>query len=350
MIERLLKKYWLGFSTTKEKESLLKLLEHESEVAEHLKEDSTVSLSPEKAEETLKNIHIYINKNKVVERKSYSPRFLLKISAAVIILLFMAIGVTKFYTTNTQSNFSESDLMTVHNYDNTHSKNIKLSDNSTIILYSGSKISYHKNYNKKNRTIYLSGKAKFNVAKNKNLPFIVNTKLFSTTALGTIFIVNEHYAKNQSSVELLEGKVVIKPLKVNSKTFKPIYLTPKQSFTLDTLTYITDVRKEKIEKVSKVKLPEQEQLIAKTTTQKETLKEDNTTEEAIVFDKTPLNEVFKKLATLYNVEILYKDSSAGLTFTGHLDGNIDIDQHLKIICQLNELKLTQQQKQFIISK
>lgn len=350
MIEKLLKKYWLGFSTTKEKESLLNLLEQEPQITENLKTDSKVSLSPEEAEETLKKIHIHINKNKIVERKKYSPLFLLKVSAAIIILFFMAIGVTKFYTTNTQYNFSESDLMTIYNYDKAHSKNIKLSDNSTIILYSGSKVSYHKNYNKKNRTIYLSGKAKFNVAKNKNLPFIVNTNLFSTTALGTIFIVNEYSAKNQSSVELLEGKVVIKPLKVNNKTFKPIYLTPKQSFILDTLTYITDVRKEKIEKVSKMKLPEQEKVIAKTTIQKEILKENNITKDAIVFDKTSLDEVFKKLATIYNVEILYKDSSAGLTFTGHLDGNIDIDQHLKIICQLNELKLKQQQKQFIISK
>lgn len=356
MIKKLLNKYWSGSSSVQEKKSLLDLLSKKSALENELELDSKVSISSEKSKETLRKLHLFINGENSIKKNIFSIHNFIKISAAVIILLITVIGISNYYssTTHSENNLISDNLITVRNSDLHKSMSLKLSDKSTIILYPNSKISYLKNYNVENRTIKLSGKAKFIVAKNKALPFVVSTNQFSTTALGTVFIVDEQFSKNQSKVELLEGKVVVKALSKDHHTFNPVYLLPNQSITIDTVNYTTLVKssyKMKTDKQQKESI-EKTELVA----EQEPIKNNIETKPVadshlLVFDKTPLNEVFKKLAKRYGVEINYSNTtSKELTFTGEINGNVEIIQHLRIICQLNELKLTEQQKQFTITK
>lgn len=352
MIKRLLNKYWSGNSSNLDKKSLLGYLNENTFLENELKTDDSISLSQETSKATLKKIHTAINKEKSVKGKIFSINSFLKASAAAIIILVSVIGIREFNKPN-ELNLAVNDLTTINNNYKGQAMSINMPDNSTVILYTGSKISYHKDYNKKNRTIYLSGKAKFSVTKNKEIPFIVNTHSFSTTALGTVFIVDENFAKNKSNVELLEGKVVVQPLEKHANTFAPVYLLPNQNITIDTVNFKTIVKNtSKTEKINQIKHTKEEVLTLETKKDIEVVKtKTSSVPEVMVFDKTPLSEVFKKLSVLYGVDINYINStSKELTFTGELNGEIDIYEHLKIICQLNELKLIQQQKQFIISK
>jgi ferric-dicitrate binding protein FerR (iron transport regulator) len=84
-----------------------------------------------------------------------------------------------------------------------------LPDGSEVILNSNSSISFENNLGGKERRIQLTGEAFFNVAKDATRPFIVSSNDFSTTALGTAFMVDARHANKNYRVSLLEGKVKI---------------------------------------------------------------------------------------------------------------------------------------------
>src|SRR5690606_5427721 len=69
---------------------------------------------------------------------------------------------------------------------------ITAADGSSISLYPQSEIKFPEHFHKKiSRDFFLKGKAKFHVAKDKNKPFHVHPTGMTTTALGTVFIVDE---------------------------------------------------------------------------------------------------------------------------------------------------------------
>lgn len=101
------------------------------------------------------------------------------------------------------------------------------SDGSTITLYPHSEIRYAEDFAPlAERILHLKGRARFDVAKDKSKPFRVVSKGIVTTALGTIFIVDEFKA-SETRVQLLKGSIqVASQRKVDAgtvtKTFKPM--------------------------------------------------------------------------------------------------------------------------------
>lgn len=100
-------------------------------------------------------------------------------------------------------------------------KEIVLPDGSKVSLRPASTIAYHKNYSKI-RNVELQGEALFQVTKDKQHPFTVETKNSKVTVLGTIFSVrafpNETYTKallKEGSVKFADNNekvsVVLKP-------------------------------------------------------------------------------------------------------------------------------------------
>jgi transmembrane sensor len=67
-----------------------------------------------------------------------------------------------------------------------------LPDGSHVWINAGSSIKYDNNYNKTSRTLLLEGEAYFKVAKNKDIPFIVNTADIDIVAVGTEFNVKAY--------------------------------------------------------------------------------------------------------------------------------------------------------------
>ncbi|WP_298486017.1 FecR family protein [uncultured Maribacter sp.] len=86
---------------------------------------------------------------------------------------------------------------------------LTLSDGTTVHLNAGSTMKYPINFIKGNqREIYLKGEAYFEVAKDEDHPFIVNTNDIGVRVLGTHFNVNS-YENTDSYTVLAEGSVVV---------------------------------------------------------------------------------------------------------------------------------------------
>ncbi|QNR85931.1 FecR domain-containing protein [Pedobacter riviphilus] len=101
-------------------------------------------------------------------------------------------------------------------------------DGSIITLSPGAAISYPENFGS-NRKIFLkTGKAAFEIAKDKVHPFTVWAKNIATTALGTKFTVAE--LKSGVDVKLYEGKVVVDAFDQKSKK-RSDFLKPGQRYT-----------------------------------------------------------------------------------------------------------------------
>lgn len=84
---------------------------------------------------------------------------------------------------------------------------VTLPDGSRVMINSASTISYTSDYNVKERNVFLSGEAYFDVASNADIPFVVHADKVSVTALGTEFNVKA-YAEDPCVVTtLVEGSV-----------------------------------------------------------------------------------------------------------------------------------------------
>ncbi len=119
-------------------------------------------------------------------------------SAAVVAVVLVVVGTFLLRP-------AQDKVLTAH-------KEQKISimpDKSTITLQPNASLTYAKNFGKENRNVSLAGNAKFEVARNEDLPFTVQTSSAEITVLGTVF--NVENSGNQTNLEVLSGKVRFEP-------------------------------------------------------------------------------------------------------------------------------------------
>ena len=85
-----------------------------------------------------------------------------------------------------------------------------LADGTTVWLNAGSSLQYTGNFNLKNREVYLSGEAYFEVTRQSDgTPFTVKTDAYSIVVKGTKFNVTTYPEDQESKTTLLEGTINI---------------------------------------------------------------------------------------------------------------------------------------------
>jgi len=95
---------------------------------------------------------------------------------------------------------------------------VRLVDGTNVYLNSGSVLKFPSNFNNKlQRVVSLEGEAYFEVAKDENIPFIVNTKEIDTKVFGTKFNVSTYANINVTEVVLVEGSVGVQENIENGK-------------------------------------------------------------------------------------------------------------------------------------
>ena len=99
---------------------------------------------------------------------------------------------------------------------------IFLSDSSKIVLDENAHLKYPDKFEGNERTVFLNGRAYFEIAPNKKLPFVINTSNTKILVLGTKFLVDAVNPK-QEWVVVDEGRVAYSP--VNSSQEKTVFLT-----------------------------------------------------------------------------------------------------------------------------
>ena len=86
---------------------------------------------------------------------------------------------------------------------------LTLSDGTKVWLNAGTSLRFpqHLNTAAKNRIVYLSGEAFFDVTKDENRPFIVNAENIDIKVLGTQFNVSAYKSDEEIATTLVEGSV-----------------------------------------------------------------------------------------------------------------------------------------------
>ena len=135
---------------------------------------------------------VELHKKKAASKK-FQIRKLMRYAALIAILI--ATSITSFFVF-----IGDSNLILVKNNTNID-KVLNLEDGTKILLAQNGTISYPKNFSEHSRTIKLTGKAFFDVAKDKSRPFIITTSLTKTKVLGTSFRISENSSKTSITVE-----------------------------------------------------------------------------------------------------------------------------------------------------
>jgi ferric-dicitrate binding protein FerR (iron transport regulator) len=123
---------------------------------------------------------------------------------------------------------------------------VTLDDGTKVWLNAGTQLRYPKNYGQKQRNVTLTGEAYFEVAKNPEIPFIVNANGIHITALGTAFNVKAYAEDGQVETTLTEGTVRLEAADAKI-AMKPIILHPNQKVVVRTDDAIPEKSVEKEE-------------------------------------------------------------------------------------------------------
>ena len=165
-----------------------------------------------------------------------------------------------------------------------------LPDGTKVWLNAGSRISYSQGFCLVNRLVSIVGEGYFEVARNEQLPFSVESENVRVKVLGTKFDFRDYPTDAEATVSLSEGSVAMKSLKypANDQVLKP-----GQRATVDKTT--GKIRVEEYEVVNSTQW----------------------TNGMLIFDGEPLQEIVKTLERSYNVKVqIANDQLLTLRFYG----------------------------------
>ena len=185
---------------------------------------------------------------------------------------------------------------------------ITLSDGTRVYLNSQTILRFPETFaNSDQRKVFLSGEAYFEVAKNATKPFIVHCKDYNVKVLGTSFNVNDYEDESDSKTTLASGKVEI------DMNGRQTVLKPGQQAVI---------------KAGRVDVKEVDVEVY-TTWMHENFR----------FQSETVEEIMKKLARWYNIDVVYLGESVkDYHFTGYLPRYADISKVLDLLSLTTKIK------------
>jgi len=199
---------------------------------------------------------------------------------------------------------------------------LKLSDGTHVYLNSASELRYPVRFDEKERKVYLSGEAYFEVTKDSNRPFYVVMEELQIRVYGTEFNVNTHRWGKVHTV-LVDGKVGIKKRGMTGEiTMKPGELA---SFDREAGTFEVkevDVRQYVVWK-----------------------------DGYFTFENESLEQILNTLSLWYDVDVFFQTETAKqLVFTGYMKRYDDISEILDAITDVVGVNFAINGKTIVVSK
>lgn len=211
---------------------------------------------------------------------------------------------------------------------------VTLPDGSTIWLNAGSNLKYSDRFGKKDRQVYLTGEAYFDVKKDRSKIFVVNTSELKIKAYGTTFNVKSYPEEGTIEATLIEGSIGVTRTAFKNKKTDEVMLEPNQRVVY----YRKTNRATETEVEPEAEIPASEPTRAKE--QKLTYliskgiepKEFTSWKDGILFiTSETLGELAVKLERKYDVKIHFKNQELKqLKFTGSLE-NETVEQVMEAI-------------------
>lgn len=103
---------------------------------------------------------------------------------------------------------------------------VRLPDGTQVCLNANSSLEYPDRFSDKQREVRINGEAYFEVVRNEEKPFVVNTSRSKVRVLGTKFYIEDYADSDVSRTSLMEGSVEV------AAGNKTVRLTPNQEATL----------------------------------------------------------------------------------------------------------------------
>ena len=215
-------------------------------------------------------------------------------AAAAVVLLCLSVWTAYLY-------MQPAAIQTISTLAETRS--VRLPDGSSVTLNHYSSLSYPEKFQSDKREVELNGEAYFEVAKNKKIPFFVNTEINRVKVVGTHFNVCAYKGSNEFETTLIEGIVDIYPIGSDQVITR---LTKDEFFGSYNGKY------------KKTTLPSYEYLRWK--------------EGLYCFDDAPFNSLLNKLEKYYNVNISVRNLNIlNYRCTGKFKEQDGIEHILKVI-------------------
>lgn len=141
--------------------------------------------------------------------------------AAVIVIVVATVVITKWVSPDPVQVVSPK--MTEFYVPYGECRQVDLPDGSSVWVNAGSLLVYPAEFTADSRIVYLTGEARFEVAKDPDKPFIVSTNYLDIRALGTVFSVEAYPGGQTTSATLEEGSVRVdtKQGEIVSSILKP---------------------------------------------------------------------------------------------------------------------------------
>lgn len=338
---------WKGLLSQKEIEDLLADLEMQgSDLQRELEESFSDDKQLEKANLLSDSDYVAIlhQIHAKIDVQEYKPRrfFRTWAAAAAVVLVLGVAGMIFIYhtpqaqnTTFAQVNTQPTDTITLRNT-TAHDRAALLKDGSVVTLSAGAQLAYARNYAEHDRVLHLQGKATFEVAHDTARPFVVWTDKYSTTALGTVFMIDAT-SKQQIDIALLSGKIVVKKAAHTARAMKDQYLVAGDKLSIDR-------QSERF-----VFIPANP--ITPAYTPATEIPESKPVKQTLAFADVPLQSVFETIAARKQIHINTTDLDLdGLTFTGEFLESESAAIMLRVICQMNDLHCEESDNGLIISQ
>ena len=186
---------------------------------------------------------------------------------------------------------------------------VTLSDGTKVWLNAGSRLIHPSQFTGSNREVMLFGEAYFDVAKNKDKPFIVKTNYTTIEVLGTKFNVFAYPDETITGTVLVEGSVAVEYKKDGfMKKAERIILAPNQCALIN-----TEKGNARVSEIDASMYTSWKDGIFK-------------------FELEDLNRVLKKLERYYNIKINQENPFIGFhKISGKLDLRSSLEDVLDII-------------------
>ena len=198
MNQELLHKYFKGNTTVEEEERILNWVD-----------ESEANRNTLQKERLLFDISLFADNKKQKQLKtSLNARILpaLRWSARIAAAVIVAVSCGFLIKEYQYNKAAQLQTITVPAGQRAH---ITLADGTNVWLNSQSTLRYATNFGRADREVELDGEAYFEVAKNKKIPFLVNTENNQVRVVGTHFNVCAYNGSDEFEATLLEGIVDI---------------------------------------------------------------------------------------------------------------------------------------------
>ncbi len=188
---------------------------------------------------------------------------------------------------------------------------LELSDGTRIRLNSESELIYPTLFTENKREVTLIGEAFFEVAKDKDKPFIVKANKMEVSVLGTTFNICSYTKDKTISTTLIEGSV-----SVRANHGKKQIITPSEQFTYNKENDQTDIQIVNTELYT------------------------SWINGKYIFKDAKLEEIINKLQLWYDFSVTYQTESLKENrYSLIAEKDIDLDKLLEVISYTSDVKL-----------